>query len=126
MACANRTVNRWANSARSITLNCSDSMSRRTEKVASWLPLPRTARPLATLNSTLIPSLPASHPHAQRNVVHSRVRVVLVQLALDGHTLNRRVGGVVNPAVQGSPYSRRQRPCFAPSSGPARELNKRL
>src|SRR5690606_18071726 len=105
MACANRAVNRWASSARSITLNCSDSMSRRTKKVASWLPLPRTARPLATLNSTLIPSLPDTHPHAQRHVVDLGVRVALVQVALDGHAIDRRVAGVIDPAVQYPPHS---------------------
>src|SRR5690606_18457343 len=96
------------------------------KKAATWLPLPCTIRPLAVSNSTLIPSLPASHPDAQRHVVDLGVRVVLVQVALDGHAMDRRIGRIINPSVQGTPNSRCQRPHFAPGFGPAGELDKRL
>src|SRR5690606_20141920 len=125
MACANRTVNRWASSARSITLNCSDSISRRTEKAATWLPLPGTTRPLAVSNSTLTTSLSSAHPDGQRDVVHPGVRVVIVQVALDGHAVDRRFRRIVDPAVQSTSHSRGYRPHFAPGFGPARELHQR-
>src|SRR5690606_1012430 len=107
------------------TLNCSDSMSRRTKKVASWLPLPRTARPLAALNSTLIPSLPDTYPHTQRHVVDLGVRVVLIQIALDSHAIDRRIAGIIDPAVQYPPHSRGHRPYLAPRFRPAGELHQR-
>src|SRR5690606_7195587 len=96
------------------TVSCSDSISRATKKAATWLPLPCTIRPRAVSNSTLTTSLPSTYPHTQRHVVDLGVRVVVVQVALDGHAMDRRIAGVVDPAVQSAPHSRGHRPHFGP------------
>src|SRR5690606_470590 len=126
MTSAMRVVSRCVSSARSGTDNCSEWISRATKKAATWLPLPCTIRPLAVSNSTLTTSLPSAHPDGQRDVIQPRVRVVLVQVALDGHAMDRWIGRIIDPSVQGTPNSRCQRPHFAPGFGPAGELDKRL
>src|SRR5690606_33727998 len=96
-----------------------------TKKAATWLPLPRTIRPRAVSNSTLTASLPSTYPHTQRNVVDLGVRVVLVQVTLDGHAVDRRFRRIVDPAVQCPPHRRGHRPHLGPCLGPARELYQR-
>src|SRR5690606_17878507 len=112
--------------ARSGPVSCSDQISKATKKVTTWPPAPGITLPRAVSNSTLTTSLPSTYSHTQRHVVDLGVRVVLVQVALDGHTMDGRIAGVVYPAVQCLPHSRGHRPRFAPGFGPAGELDKRL
>src|SRR5690606_10015787 len=124
MAFIMRVESRCVSSARSGPVSCSDQTSKATKKVATWLPVPGITLPRAVSNSTLMASLPSTYPHTQRNVVDFGVSVVLVQVALDGHTVDRRFRRIIDPSVQGTPNSRGQRPNLGPCLGPARELNK--
>src|SRR5690606_1307715 len=116
---------RCVSSARSGPVSCSDQISKATKKVATWLPTPRITLPRAVSNSTLTSSLPNTYPHTQRHVVDLGARVVFVQVALDGHAVDRRIAGVVDPAVQCPPNSRGHRPHLAPRFRPAGELHQR-
>src|SRR5690606_34873977 len=125
MASTTRVVSRWRSSPRSGTVSCSASTSRTTKKPATWLSLPSTIRPLPVPNSTLTTSLSSTHPHRQRAVVHPGVRVVFVQITLDGHAMDRRIGRIIDPSIQGTPNGRGYRPSLGPCLGPARELHQR-
>src|SRR5690606_16134485 len=125
MASIMRVESRCVSSARSGPVSCSDQISKATKKVATWPPVPGITLPRAVSNSTLTTSLPSTYPHTQPHVVDLGVRIVLVQITLDGHARDRRIAGVVDPAVQCPPHSRGQRPRLGPCLGPARELYQR-
>src|SRR5690606_21659746 len=125
MASIMRVESRCVSSARSGPVSCSDQISKATKKVATWPPVPGITLPRAVSNSTLTSSLPSTYPHTQRRVVDLGVRVVLVQVALDGHAIDRRIAGVIDPAVQCPPHSRGHHPRLVPGFGPARELHQR-
>src|SRR5690606_17804050 len=75
--------------------------------------------------STLTSSLPNTYPHTQRHVVDLGARVVLVQITLDGHAMDRRIARVVDPTVQCPPNSHGHRPRLAPRFRPAGKLYQR-
>src|SRR5690606_9813751 len=125
MASIMRVERRCVSSARSGPVSCSDQISKATKKVATWPPVPGITLPRAVSNSILTASLPSTYPHTQRHVVDLGTRVVLVQVALDGHTMDRRIAGVVDPAVQCPPHSLGHRPYLAPRFRPAGELHQR-
>src|SRR5690606_2518888 len=125
MASMMRVESRCVSSARSGPVSCSDQISKATKKVVTWPPIPGITLPLAVSNSTLTASLPNTHPHTQRHVVDLGARVVLVQVSLDSHAMDRWIGRIIDPSVQSTPNSRCQRPHFAPGFGPAGELDKR-
>src|SRR5690606_29383103 len=125
MASMMRVESRCVSSARSGPVSCSDQISKATKKVVTWPPVPGITLPLAVSNSILTTSLPNTHPHTQWHVIDLSVRVVLIQIALDGHAMDRRIAGVIDPAVQCPPHSRGHRPRLGPCPGPARELHQR-
>src|SRR5690606_1462497 len=112
-------------SARSGPVSCSDQISKATKKVATWPPVPGITLPRAVSNSTLTASLPSTYPHTQRHVVDLGVRVVLIQIALDGHAMNRRVRRIIDPAVKRLPNRSGQLPDLAPRFRPAGDLHQR-
>src|SRR5690606_32778107 len=125
MASIMRVESRCVSSARSGPVSCSDQISKATKKVATWPPVPGITLPRAVSNSTLTASLPSTYPHTQRHVVDLGVLVVLVQVALDGHAMDRWIGRIIDPSVQCPPHSRGHRPRLGPCLGPARELHQR-
>src|SRR5690606_35821990 len=110
MASMMRVESRCVSSARSGPVSCSDQISKATKKVVTWPPVPGITLPHAVSNSILTPSLPTTCPHTQRHVVDFAVRVVLVPVTLDGHTMDRRIAGVIDPTVQCLLHSRGHRP----------------